>query len=350
MNIKKALVFGANGQDGSYLSELLVELGYQVYGVVRRSSVNSLWRLQKVLDSNDFHYIEGDITDYFSVSNIIRDVFDRDGGLCFNLSAQSHVHTSFSQPDWTAKTIYNGTLNILEAIRTINPNVKLYQASSSEMWGTNQGVLYFSSPLGDFYDAPKYMQDEKTTFEPQSPYAIAKVAAHHLCDMYRNAYGLFVSQGILTNHESSRRGDRFVTKKIVNYLAYLHHGNFINNPPKKLKLGNLDAKRDWGHSADFVRGMFLMLNRNKSGTYVLSTGETYSVRDFVRNAFLRIDIENWFDYVEIDESLMRPSEVPYLCGSFAKAYKELGWQPKIGFEGLVTEMVDFAVNNKNVYV
>jgi GDPmannose 4,6-dehydratase len=346
----RALVFGASGQDGSYLCELLVEMGYKVYGFVRRSSVDNTSRLEKVLHSDLFELIEGDITDYFSVYQAMKHVFtDRTCELlCFNLAAQSHVHTSFIQPDWTSKTIYNGTLNILEAIRVVNTRIRFYQASSSEMWGASQGVLYFGSPRGEIYDAPKYMQDEYTIFAPQSPYAVAKVAAHNLCELYRKCYNLYICTGILTNHESPRRGHKFVTKKIVNYIADLYK-NKDSSTIQKLKLGNLDAKRDWGHSRDFVYGMFLMIRANKPETYVLSTGETYSVRQFLQSAFSVINIDNWWDYIEIDPTLIRPAEVPYLCGHFGKAYRDLGWSPKVNFQSLVTEMVESAIETK-VYV
>lgn len=348
------MIWGANGQDGSYLSELLLAEGYKVYGVVRRSSVDNLWRLDGVMQDSNFTLLEGDITDYFSVMDLTKKVFGGQADRCmecYNLAAQSHVFTSFSQPDWTARTIYSGALNVLESIRQVNPAVRVYQASSSEMWGDNKGQLFVTSPIGELYPEPIWMQNEQTFFSPQSPYAVAKVAAHNLCDMYRKAYGMYISQGILCNHESSRRGERFVTQKIVNYLGELldsdnvmyelgtQHPIPIRGAIPKLKLGNLDAYRDWGHAKDFVFAMFLILKQRQPSTYVISTGETRTVREFLSAAFQAAGISDWGPYVEIDESLKRPAEVGYLCGHYGKAYRELGWQPTTSFDELVNEMV-----------
>ena len=325
----KAIIFGITGQDGSYLAELLLEKDYEVVGVTRRVSVPTLNRIEHILPK--IKIVEGDITDAFSVSNIIK---EEEPDEIYNLAAQSHVGTSFKQPSLTWDVTAGGVLNILEAIRysSRKDNIKFYQASSSEMFGKNYSLRE------QFVDILKY-QDEKTPFAPQSPYAIAKLAAHHLVRNYRDSYGIFACSGILFNHESERRGEKFVTRKITKWI-----GEFVASGMDKefpaLRLGNLDAKRDWGHAEDYVRAMWEMMQHETPNDYVVATGETHSVRDFLDVAFKRVGIDDWEDLVVIDPEFYRPSEVDYLLGIPAKAKRVLGWEPEISFEKLAERMVD----------
>jgi len=325
----KAIIFGITGQDGSYLAELLLEKGYEVVGVTRRVSVPTLNRIEHILPK--IKIVEGDITDAFSVSNIIK---EEEPDEIYNLAAQSHVGTSFKQPSLTWDVTAGGVLNILEAIRysSRKDNIKFYQASSSEMFGKNYSLRE------QFVDILKY-QDEKTPFAPQSPYAIAKLAAHHLVRNYRDSYGIFACSGILFNHESERRGEKFVTRKITKWI-----GEFVASGMDKefpaLRLGNLDAKRDWGHAEDYVRAMWEMMQHETPNDYVVATGETHSVRDFLDVAFKHVGIDDWEDLVVIDPEFYRPSEVDYLLGIPAKAKRVLGWEPEISFEKLAERMVD----------
>lgn len=353
MNNKTALIFGVNGQDGSYLSELLLQKGYKsVYGVIRRASINNTKeRLDLPMSKNNFYILEGDITDASSVSDIIEDTQPDE---VYNLAAQSHVATSFKQPAATWNINALGVQNILEAIRRKKANSRFYQASTSEMFGS-------------LIDSDGF-QRETTELSPNSPYAISKVAAHHNVRLYREAYGIFACSGILFNHESPRRGEGFVTRKISKYVAKLRRealnlynqeveyndnlGGDINKDLYKLfvieaamnigplSLGNLDAQRDWGFAGDYVEAMWLMLQQDTADDFVVSTGETYSVRKFLDVAFNYIDVADWSNFVVVDPAFIRPYEVPLLRGDSTKAREKLGWKPKVNFEQLVKMMVD----------
>lgn len=345
MSDKVALVFGVTGQDGSYLSELLLEKCYHVYGVARRTSTNNNSRLANVIDNSNFELLAGDVTDATSVRRII----DRtQPDEVYNLAAQSHVGTSFDEPAHTFAVVAGGTLNILEALRESKPDARYYQASSSEQFGasrTNMKRVFDVNP--DSNNPYRYgFQDENTPFKPQSPYAVAKVAAHNLSCLYRSAYRLHTSSGILFNHESSRRGETFVTKKITKYVARLYQALNRHEQIPKLKLGNIDAKRDWGYAPDYVYAMWLMLQQDEPDDYVIATGETYSVEDFLEKAFFVVSA-NWKDHVEIDESLFRPAEVSYLLGNPAKAREKLGWEPSVTFGELVKIMVSYDIRELN---
>lgn len=369
---KKALIFGVSGQDGSYLAELLLEKGYEVTGVTRRVSVSTTERINHILPQ--ITIAEGDITDGFSVNKLISE-YEPDE--IYNLAAQSHVGTSFKQPSLTWDITAGGVLNILEAIRYSprKDDIRFYQASSSEMFGKNFDSMEIPVDLVAPFNGPateivKY-QDENTEFIPQSPYAIAKLAAHHLVRNYREGYGIHGSCGILFNHESERRGENFVTRKITKWIGefeawrsddeYPFWLDSVENAPDviykrtsyavedqhfskdtfpKLRLGNLDAKRDWGHAEDYVNAMWLMVGQKEAGDYVIATGETYSVRDFLDIAFARVGIDDWSDLVVIDPKFYRPAEVDHLLGIPDKAEKELLWKRKVSFKDLVHRMVD----------
>jgi GDPmannose 4,6-dehydratase len=330
--MKKALIFGITGQDGSYLAELLLERGYEVTGVTRRVSVNTTERIHHILPK--ITIAEGDITDGFSVNKLIAE-YEPDE--VYNLAAQSHVGTSFKQPSLTWDITAGGVLNILEAIRYSprKDDIRFYQASSSEMFGKNFDEGFSSKGIS----VDMKYQDEKTEFIPQSPYAIAKLAAHHLVRTYREGYGIHGSCGILFNHESERRGENFVTRKITKWIGeFVRSGGHPEFP--NLRLGNLDAKRDWGHAEDYVNAMWLMVGQKEAGDYVIATGETYSVRDFLDIAFARVGIDDWSGLVVIDPKFYRPAEVDHLLGIPNKAEKELGWKRKVSFKDLVHRMVD----------
>ena len=349
----KAIIFGITGQDGSYLAELLLEKGYDVVGVTRRVSVNTLSRLEDILPK--LTLVEGDITDAFNVRQIIE---DHEPDEIYNLAAQSHVGTSFKQPSLTWDITAGGVLNILEAIRYSQrrDDIKFYQASSSEMFGKNYSVsdntVALDNVLGSIvvddpsakngiYERKKY-QDEDTPFIPQSPYAIAKLAAHHLVRNYREGYGIHGSCGILFNHESERRGEHFVTRKITKWIGEFVASGMDDSFPA-LRLGNLDARRDWGHAADYVEAMWLMLQQEEPDDYVVATGETYSVRQFLDAAFSHVGIDDWDKYVVIDPEFYRAAEVDYLLGIPKKAEQKLGWNRKVSFKELATRMVDYDV-------
>ncbi|MEO0535350.1 MAG: GDP-mannose 4,6-dehydratase [Cyanobacteria bacterium P01_A01_bin.123] len=321
---KRALITGITGQDGSYLSELLLENGYEVHGIIRRTSTFNTDRLDHIYvdpHSDDarlfLHY--GDLNDGTMLRRILEQVKPSE---VFNLGAQSHVRVSFDSPEYTVDTVAMGALRLLEAIRDYQQRtglqVRFYQAGSSEMYGKVQ-------------DIP---QKESTPFYPRSPYACAKVYAHWQTLNYRESYDLFACNGILFNHESPRRGETFVTRKITRALARIVAGQ-----QKKLYLGNLDSKRDWGYAKDYVRAMWLMLQQDAPDDYVVATGETHSIREFLDIAFKHVNID-WQDHVEFDPRYLRPTEVDILIGDPAKAKQKLGWEPSVTFEGLVKLMVD----------
>jgi len=321
--VKKALITGITGQDGSYLAELLLDKGYEVHGIIRRASTFNTDRIDHLYkDPHDpdarlfLHY--GDLTDGTGLRRILERVQPDE---IYNLAAQSHVKVSFEQPEYTADVVATGTLRLLEALRDYmqisGREVRFYQAGSSEMFGA----------------APP-PQSEKTPFYPRSPYAVAKVAAYWYAVNYREAYGMFIANGILFNHESPRRGETFVTRKITRAAGRIKLGL-----QKKLYLGNLDAKRDWGFAGDYVEAMWRMLQQPEPDDYVVATGESYSVREFLEEAFGLLDLD-WRDYVEIDPRYFRPTEVDYLLGDPSKAKKKLGWEPKVSFKELVKMMVE----------
>ena len=317
---KRALITGITGQDGSYLAELLLEKGYEVHGVIRRSSSFNTQRIDHIYrDAHDprsrLFLIHGDLSDSSALNTILRNVVPDE---IYNLGAQSHVRVSFDTPEYTTDVTALGTIRILEAIREAGIKPKFYQASSSEMFGK-------------VVETP---QRETTPFHPRSPYACAKVFAHYATVNYREAYNLFACNGILFNHESERRGETFVTRKITRAATRIKLGL-----QEKLFLGNLDAKRDWGYAKDYVEAMWLMMQAEMSDDYVIATGETHSVREFVEQTFEYLDLD-WQKHVEIDPWYYRPSEVDLLLGDSSKARRELGWEPKVGFKELVKLMVD----------
>lgn len=319
---KLALVTGVTGQDGSYLTELLLSKNYTVIGLKRRSSTNNNSRIEHILDDPNFTLEEFDLTD---PTNVIKTIDKYQPEEFYNLAAQSHVKTSFSQPTTTICINTLGVINILEAIKTYSSTTKFYQASTSEMFGMNYDV----DDSGDKY------QDENTNMLPQSPYGIAKLASHRMLQIYRESYGLFACSGILFNHESPRRGENFVTRKITKYIGDL----MSSKTSETLKLGNLSAKRDWGHAKDYVEAMYLMLQQSSPDDYVVCTEETWSVLDFVKRAFDHVGLD-YRSYVEIDQSLYRPCEVDYLKGKNSKARKQLSWEPNTSFDELIADMID----------
>ena len=322
---KIAIVTGATGQDGSYLSELLLDKGYTVVGLRRRSSSEKgLERIEHLLNNDNFKLVEADITDSGCVNSLISEYMPHE---VYNLAAQSHVGTSFKQPSYTSQVNLQGPINFLEAIRLLSPSTKFYQASTSEMFGKNYEV---------FADT-KY-QKETTPFVPQSPYAVAKLAAHEMVRIYRDSYDLFACCGILFNHESERRGENFVTRKITKWIGeFVASGQDEDFPA--LRLGNLDAHRDWGHAQDYVDAMYLMLQQDEPEDYVIATSETHSVREFLTEAFNEIGISNFEPHVVIDPEFYRPCEVDWLLGHTGKAREKLGWRPKVSFQELVQRMV-----------
>ena len=322
---KVAIITGVTGQDGSYLSELLLDKGYTVVGLRRRSSSEKgLERIEHLLNNDNFKLVEADITDSGCVNNLIREYMPDE---VYNLAAQSHVGTSFNQPSYTTQVNLQGPTNFLEAIRLLSPSTKFYQASTSEMFGKNYELM------GD----TKY-QKETTPFVPQSPYAVAKLAAHEMVRIYRDSYGLFACCGILFNHESERRGENFVTRKITKWIGeFVASGQDEDFPA--LRLGNLDAHRDWGHAQDYVEAMYIMLQQDEPEDYVIATSETHSVREFLTEAFNEIGIPDFEPYVVIDPEFYRPCEVDWLLGHTGKARQQLGWRPQVSFQDLVQRMV-----------
>src|SRR6266404_3635393 len=317
---KKALITGITGQDGSYLTELLLSKGYEVYGIVRRASTFNTQRLDHVYqDPHEsgarLHLIFGDLTDTSTVYNVMTQVKPDE---VYNLGAQSHVRVSFDIPEYTGNSVGLGTVRVLEAIHRLGLKTKYYQAGSSEMFGKIQEKL----------------QNETTPFYPRSPYSVAKVYAHWITVNYRESYGMFACNGILFNHESPRRGETFVTRKITRAVAHIQAGL-----QKELYMGNLDAKRDWGYAKEYVEAMWLMLQQDKPDDYVIATGETHSVREFLEEAFQYAGLD-YKKYVKFDPRYLRPAEVDILIGDAGKAKKKLGWAPKTTFKELVKIMVD----------
>lgn len=310
---KKALITGITGQDGSYMAELLLKKGYQVFGLTRRTSTVTTERIAHIIDKIEL--VEGDLVDQHSLTHVVRDIKPDE---IYNLAAQSFVPTSFRQPVLTGEATALGVTRVLEAIRVGHPKAKFYQASSSEMFGKAQ----------------KVPQNEKTPFYPRSPYGVAKVYGHWITVNYREAYKLFAVSGICFNHESPRRGTEFVTRKISRAVARIKL-----KKQKKVSLGNLESKRDWGFAADYVEAMWLMLQQKEAEDFVIGTGKTHSIKEFCQKAFEVIGIKNWQDYVEIDKQYFRPAEVDLLVADASKARKKLGWRPKTSFNQLVEIMV-----------
>ena len=311
--MKKALITGVTGQDGSYLAELLLSKGYQVTGMVRRASTETFDRIAHFKDQISLR--QADLLDQFSLVKLLDDVQPDE---IYNLAAMSFVPTSWNQPVLTGEFTALGVTKLLEAMRMVCPKARFYQASSSEMFGK-------------VIETP---QTEKTPFYPRSPYGVAKAYGHFITVNYRESYNLFALSGILFNHESPRRGKEFVTRKITDAVARIKLGN-----QKELRMGNLDAKRDWGFAGDYVRAMWMMLQQDQADDYVVATGETHSVREFLQIAFSHVGL-HFEDYVVIDPEFIRPAEVELLLGNPAKARQKLGWKPEVSFEQLVTRMVD----------
>lgn len=310
---KNALVTGITGQDGSYLAELLLEKGYKVYGLRRRTSTPIMENIEHI--KHEIEFIDGDLLDQGSLMNAVR-ISNPDE--VYNLAAQSFVGTSWIQPVLTGQSTAIGVANMLEAVRYVKPDARYYQASSSEMFGK-------------VVETP---QKETTPFYPRSPYGVAKVYGHWITVNYRESYDMYACSGILFNHESPRRGVEFVTRKVTDAVARIKLGL-----QTELRLGNLDAKRDWGFAGDYVKAMWLMLQQDKAEDFVISTGETHTVEELVSIAFSHVDL-NWRDYVVIDEKFVRPAEVDLLLGDCSKAKEKLGWRLEVGFEQMVKMMVD----------
>lgn len=323
--MKKALITGITGQDGSYLAELLLEKGYEVHGIIRRSSSFNTGRIEHLYQ--DFHVNDariflhyGDLSDSSALSRLLEKIQPDE---IYNLAAQSHVRVSFDIPEYTADVVGLGTIRILDAIKETKIKTRFYQASTSELYGK-------------VVETP---QTEKTPFYPRSPYACAKLYSYWITVNYRESYDIYACNGILFNHESPRRGETFVTKKITHAIARI-----LKKEQDKLYLGNLDAKRDWGYAKDYVEAMWLMLQQEKSEDYVIATGETHSVREFLDEAFGLVGLD-WKKYVEIDPRYYRPAEVDLLLGNPAKAKEKLGWKPKTTFKELVKIMLEYDLNN-----
>jgi len=330
--MKKALITGIRGQDGAYLSDLLLKKGYKVYGADRRSGDSSLWRLKELGIENEIEHIYMDLLEFTNIYSIIKKIQPDE---IYNLGAQSFVQASFDQPIFTAEVDALGVARILEAIRIINPKIKFYQASTSEMFGKVQAIP----------------QNEKTPFYPRSPYGVAKLYAHWLTVNYRESYNIFACSGILFNHESPFRGLEFITRKITNAVSRIKYGL-----EEKVVVGNMDSKRDWGYAREYVEGMWLMLQQKKADDYVLATGETHTIRELIEKAFKYIGIDilwkgkgvnekginrkNGKVLVEVSEKYYRPAEVDLLLGDSSKAKKILGWQAKTKFSDLVDLMME----------
>ena len=310
---KTALITGITGQDGSYLAELLLSEGYEVFGAIRRLSAPNVWRIEHLLDR--ITLVQADLLDQLSLIKAMSEVKPHE---VYNLAAMSFVPASWAQPMLTGEFNSQGVTRVLEAIRQVDTSIRVYQASSSEMYGKVREVP----------------QTELTPFYPRSPYGVSKVFGHYITVNYRESYDLFAVSGILFNHESPRRGLEFVTRKVTDGVARIKQGK-----QKDLKLGNLDAQRDWGFAGDYVRAMWLMLQQDRPDDYVIATNEAHSVRELVEIAFGHVGLD-WQEFVKIDPAFLRPAEVDHLIGNPEKAHKELGWKPSVDFKGLVTMMVD----------
>jgi len=317
--MKKAFVTGITGQDGHYLSKLLLEKGYEVHGTIRRSSLFNTSRIDEFISSHKedgrYNLYYSDLTDSSSLNNLINNI---DPDEIYNLAAQSHVAVSFKNPMYTTSVGNNGTLTILETLRNIEKEVRFYQASSSEMFGGEEEKIL----------------NEESILDPKSPYAASKVFSHNITKLYRESYGIFAVNGILFNHESPHRGETFVTRKITRAVARISLGI-----QEKLTLGNLEASRDWGFAGDYVLGMWMMLQHDTPEDWVLATGETHKVKDFLEKAFKYVNL-NWEDYVVTSKEYFRPNEVNYLLGDPSKAKKELNWKPEVSFDDLVKIMIE----------
>lgn len=317
MKKKCALITGITGQDGSYLSELLLSKNYNVYGLERRASVKNRTNIGSI--EHKINFVSGDLADQHSITRTVEEIRPNE---IYNLAAQSFVKESWSQPEYTGNITGIGALRVLEAIRQVDPSIRFYQASSSEMFGQVQEVP----------------QNEKTPFYPRSPYGVAKLYAHWITTNYRESYKMYACSGILFNHESERRGLEFVTRKISDGVARIKLGL-----QKNLILGNINAQRDWGYAPEYVEAMWKMMQQEKPDDYVIATGKTHSVKDFLRLAFDYVDL-NWKNHVIVSEQFKRPAEVNFLVGDSKKAKRKLGWKPKITFEQLVKRMVDADLN------
>ena len=311
--VKRALITGITGQDGSYLAELLLEEGYEVVGLMRRSSTVNIERISHIQER--LTLVSGDLMDEVSLINVLREYRPRE---VYNLAAQSFVQASWAQPVLTGESTALGVTRMLDAIRIVDPEIRFYQASSSEMFGRVRTVP----------------QNEHTSFYPRSPYGVAKVYGHWITVNYRESYGLHASSGILFNHESPRRGIEFVTRKVTHSAARIAAGL-----DTELRLGNLEARRDWGYAVDYVRAMWLMLQRDEPDDFVIATGETHSVRELCEVAFAHVGLA-WEDHVVVDDRFLRPAEVDLLVGDSSKANRELGWHHRVGFSELIELMVD----------
>ena len=329
--MKKALITGVTGQDGSYLAEFLLSKGYEVHGIMRRASVFNTERVEHIYQdphtkNKSFFLHFGDMSDASNLNQLIKNIQPDE---IYNLGAQSHVKVSFEIPEYTANIDALGTLRLLDAIRENKIKTKFYQAGSSEMFG-------------DVLETP---QKETTPFNPASPYGAAKVFSHHICKNYREAYGMFICNGILFNHESPRRGKTFVTRKITTGIAAILAGKL-----EKIYLGNLEATRDWGYAKEYVEAMWLMLQQDKPDDFVIATGETHTIREFLDEAFAVVGIKDWSKYVGIDPKYYRPVEVNTLLGDYSKAKKVLAWEPKVKFKELVKIMMEADLKEAGVDV
>lgn len=314
---KTALVTGILGQDGPYLAKLLLEKGYKVYGMIRRYSNPNYSNLDFLGITKQVEFVEGDMSDESSLYHLIRTIHPDE---VYNLAAQSHVRTSFDQPKLTTEINSLGVLYMLNAVKMFSPTTRIYQASTSEMFGLSNDGGY---------------QDESTMFHPRSPYGVSKLYAYWMCVNFRESYGVFAANGVLFNHESPIRGKKFVTRKVTDGVARIKLGL-----AESISLGNLDASRDWGFAGDYVEAMYLMLQQDKADDYVVATGVAHTVKDMVKLAFEHVGIKDWEKYVKIDPAHMRPAEVPFLLGRADKAHKQLGWKPQTSFEDLIKMMVE----------